>query len=92
MNLRQVLTAAAASLICLANPALAERVNAVAGEKLDSGLGSLPEADRDAARVLRLLHQFLTPEVGGLGIRDVVRGHSQAVLGHFQTGSGYRRN
>ena len=55
MKLRQVLTAAAATLICSATSAQADRVNAVTGEKLDSGLGSLPHfsrwADPRAGRV-----------------------------------------
>ena len=42
MKLHLILTAAAAALCCLATPALAQRASAVAGEKLDSGLGSLP--------------------------------------------------
>jgi hypothetical protein len=58
MKLHQVLTAAAAALCCLATPALAQRSTAVAGEKLDSGLGQLPHyskwADPRGGRVTAL--------------------------------------
>lgn len=46
MKLHLILIAAAAALCSLSAPAVAQRATAVAGEKIDSGLGSLPHYSR----------------------------------------------